>query len=35
MKKYIPHFRRSELYPERGRSPEGEEGVQYFPVTGT
>ena len=35
MKKYIPHFRRNELYPEWGRSPEGEEGVQYFPVAGT
>ena len=35
MKKKVPHFRRSELYPERGRSPEGEEGEQYFPVTGT
>ncbi len=34
MKKYIPHFRRSELYPERGRSPEGEEGEQYFHVRG-
>ena len=32
MKKYIPHFRRSELYPEWGRSPEGEEGVQYYHV---
>ena len=34
MKKYIPHFRRSELYPEWGRSPEGEEGAQYFHVRG-
>ena len=35
MKKNIPHFRRSELYPEWGRSPEGEEGVQYYHVAGT
>ena len=32
MKKYIPHFRRNELYSEWGRSPEGEEGVQYYHV---
>ena len=30
--KYIPHFRRSELYFEWGRSPEGEEGEQYSHV---
>jgi len=30
MKKHIPHFRRSELYPEWGRSPEGEEGEPTF-----
>ncbi len=32
MKKKVPHFRRTVLYPEWGRSPEGEEGEQYFPV---
>ena len=32
--KYIPHFRRSELYFEWGRSPEGEEGEQYSHVRG-
>ena len=31
MKKLVPHFRRSELYFEWGRSPEGEEGEQYSP----
>ena len=35
MKKKVPHFRRDELYPEWGRSPEGEEGVQYFHIEGT
>ncbi len=35
MKKYIPHFRRTVLYFEWGRSPEGEEGEQYFLVAGT
>ena len=35
MKKYIPHFRRNELYPEWGRSPEGEEGEQYYHVAVT
>ncbi len=34
MKKYIPHFRRTVLYSEWGRSPEGEEGVQYYHVRG-
>ena len=34
MKKKVPHFRRSELYSEWGRSPEGEEGVQYSHVRG-
>ena len=32
MKKLVPHFRRSELYFEWGRSPEGEEGEQYSHV---
>ena len=34
MKKLVPHFRRSELYFEWGRSPEGEEGEQYSHVRG-
>ena len=35
MKKKVPHFRRDELYSEWGRSPEGEEGEQYFHIEGT
>ena len=31
MKKLVPHFRRSELYFEWGRSPEGEVGEQHSP----
>ena len=34
MKKLVPRFRRSELYFEWGRSPEGEEGEQYSHVRG-
>ena len=29
--KYIPHFRRSELFPSGGGKPEGKEGEQYSP----
>ena len=32
--KYIPHFRRTELFPSGGGKPEGKEGEQYSPVRG-
>ena len=32
--KYIPHFRRTELFPSGGGIPEGKEGEQYFHVRG-
>ena len=32
--KYIPHFRRTELFPSGGGTPEGKEGEQYFNVRG-
>ena len=34
MKKLVPHFRRSELYSEWGRSPVGEVGDFHSPVRG-
>ena len=30
--KYIPHFRRTELFPSGGGKPEGKEGEQYSHV---
>ena len=32
--KYIPHFRRTELFPSGGGIPEGKEGEQYSHVSG-
>ena len=32
--KYIPHFRRTELFPSGGGKPEGKEGEQYSHVRG-
>ena len=32
--KYIPHFRRTELFPSGGGIPEGKEGEQYSNVRG-
>ena len=32
--KYIPHFRRTKLFPSGGGIPEGKEGEQYFHVRG-
>ena len=29
--KYIPHFRRTELFPSGGGIPEGKEGEQHSP----
>ena len=30
--KYIPHFRRTELFTSGGGKPEGKEGEQHFPA---
>ena len=32
--KYIPHFKRTELFPSGGGKPEGKEGEQYSHVRG-
>ena len=32
--KYIPHFRRTVLFPSGGGKPEGKEGEQYSHVRG-
>ena len=33
--KYIPHFRRTELFPSGGGKPEGKEGEQHSHVRDT